>query len=186
MSCHTLYIVSLIRSISHSNFHLLMHSFIHHSAVFSLMYLLLFIAFLPYFQVHGIDHLVIPTRDYLFAPSLVDIYRAVDFIHSKDSVLSISLWIVRIMEPAVSENKTINGREPCFRMLIFNSTQRNFTAILLKSLWHNNCLVTHGELRYMESKLVIVAVLHGALHLYLRDMLDMYPQPTHSSNTISA
>ncbi|XP_072977533.1 phosphatidylglycerophosphate phosphatase PTPMT2-like [Typha angustifolia] len=33
------------------------------------------------YQFHGIDHLVIPTRDYLFAPSLVDICRAVDFIH---------------------------------------------------------------------------------------------------------
>ncbi|GFP86760.1 putative dual specificity protein phosphatase dsp8 [Phtheirospermum japonicum] len=31
---------------------------------------------------HGIDHLVIPTRDYLFAPSFGDINRAVDFIHS--------------------------------------------------------------------------------------------------------
>ncbi|KAL3623690.1 hypothetical protein CASFOL_032506 [Castilleja foliolosa] len=30
---------------------------------------------------HGIDHLVIPTRDYLFAPSFGDINRAVDFIH---------------------------------------------------------------------------------------------------------
>lgn len=33
------------------------------------------------YQEHGIDHLVIPTRDYLFAPSLMDIHRAVDFIH---------------------------------------------------------------------------------------------------------
>ncbi|KAJ0986457.1 hypothetical protein J5N97_004813 [Dioscorea zingiberensis] len=33
------------------------------------------------YQVHGIDHLVIPTRDYLFAPSHADICRAVDFIH---------------------------------------------------------------------------------------------------------
>ncbi|KAG6532953.1 hypothetical protein ZIOFF_006813 [Zingiber officinale] len=36
-------------------------------------------------QTHGIDHLVIPTRDYLFAPSPVDIRRAVDFIHSNAS-----------------------------------------------------------------------------------------------------
>ncbi|KAL9443679.1 hypothetical protein AB3S75_016950 [Citrus x aurantiifolia] len=34
------------------------------------------------YHAHGIDHLVIPTRDYLFAPSFVDIRRAVDFIHS--------------------------------------------------------------------------------------------------------
>lgn len=34
---------------------------------------------------HGIDHLVIPTRDYLFAPSVVDISRAVDFIHRNAS-----------------------------------------------------------------------------------------------------
>ncbi|XP_056856923.1 phosphatidylglycerophosphate phosphatase PTPMT2-like [Raphanus sativus] len=27
------------------------------------------------------EHLVIPTRDYLFAPSIADITRAVDFIH---------------------------------------------------------------------------------------------------------
>ncbi|CAM6094590.1 unnamed protein product [Calypogeia fissa] len=30
---------------------------------------------------HGINHLVIPTRDYLFAPSMGDIRRAVAFIH---------------------------------------------------------------------------------------------------------
>ncbi|RDX99395.1 putative dual specificity protein phosphatase DSP8, partial [Mucuna pruriens] len=33
------------------------------------------------YDAHGIDHLVIPTRDYCFAPSLHDIRRAVDFIH---------------------------------------------------------------------------------------------------------
>ncbi|XP_068669639.1 phosphatidylglycerophosphate phosphatase PTPMT2-like [Aristolochia californica] len=33
------------------------------------------------YRAHGIDHLVIPTRDYLFAPSFGDICRAVDFIH---------------------------------------------------------------------------------------------------------
>ncbi|XP_051147896.1 phosphatidylglycerophosphate phosphatase PTPMT1-like [Andrographis paniculata] len=30
---------------------------------------------------YGIEHLVIPTRDYLFAPSYVDICQAVEFIH---------------------------------------------------------------------------------------------------------
>lgn len=30
---------------------------------------------------HGIDHLVLPTRDYLFAPSLGDIWQAVEFIN---------------------------------------------------------------------------------------------------------
>ncbi|KAK4601807.1 hypothetical protein RGQ29_011073 [Quercus rubra] len=34
---------------------------------------------------HEIDHLVIPTRDYLFAPSFVDISQAVDFIHQNAS-----------------------------------------------------------------------------------------------------
>ncbi|KAK7262150.1 hypothetical protein RJT34_29711 [Clitoria ternatea] len=33
------------------------------------------------YYAHGIDHLVIPTRDYCFAPSLHDIRCAVDFIH---------------------------------------------------------------------------------------------------------
>lgn len=33
------------------------------------------------YRAHGVDHLVIPTRDYLFAPSFVDIDRAVNFIH---------------------------------------------------------------------------------------------------------
>ncbi|KAL5557323.1 hypothetical protein UlMin_039559 [Ulmus minor] len=32
-------------------------------------------------RAHGIEHLVIPTRDYLFTPSFVDISRAVEFIH---------------------------------------------------------------------------------------------------------
>ncbi|RLN00906.1 putative dual specificity protein phosphatase DSP8 [Panicum miliaceum] len=33
------------------------------------------------YQSHGINHLEIPTRDYLFAPSLEHICQAVDFIH---------------------------------------------------------------------------------------------------------
>ncbi|GAB2300821.1 hypothetical protein Dimus_034855 [Dionaea muscipula] len=33
------------------------------------------------YHAHSIDHLVIPTRDYLFAPSSSDICLAVDFIH---------------------------------------------------------------------------------------------------------
>lgn len=33
------------------------------------------------YHAHGIDHLVIPTRDYLFAPSYDDICKAVEFIH---------------------------------------------------------------------------------------------------------
>ncbi|EXC28683.1 Protein-tyrosine phosphatase mitochondrial 1 [Morus notabilis] len=37
------------------------------------------------YYAHGIDHLVIPTRDYLFAPSHVDISRAVEFIHRNAS-----------------------------------------------------------------------------------------------------
>ncbi|KAI3693541.1 hypothetical protein L1987_76485 [Smallanthus sonchifolius] len=35
------------------------------------------------YRAHGIDHLVLPTRDYLFAPSLDDISEAVNFIHGK-------------------------------------------------------------------------------------------------------
>ncbi|KAK8484486.1 hypothetical protein V6N12_024972 [Hibiscus sabdariffa] len=34
---------------------------------------------------HGINHLVIPTRDYCFAPSLTSICQAIDFIHSNVS-----------------------------------------------------------------------------------------------------
>ncbi|KAM0845841.1 hypothetical protein ACQ4PT_056080 [Festuca glaucescens] len=37
------------------------------------------------YQSRGIDHLVIPTRDYMFAPSLVDINQAIDFIHRNTS-----------------------------------------------------------------------------------------------------
>ncbi|KAI4347041.1 hypothetical protein L6164_007890 [Bauhinia variegata] len=37
------------------------------------------------YYAHGIDHLVIPTRDYLFAPSFLDISRAVQFIHKNAS-----------------------------------------------------------------------------------------------------
>uniref|UniRef100_A0A2P2MEF0 phosphatidylglycerophosphatase n=1 Tax=Rhizophora mucronata TaxID=61149 RepID=A0A2P2MEF0_RHIMU len=34
------------------------------------------------YHAHGINHLVIPTRDYCFAPSLHDICQAVEFIHA--------------------------------------------------------------------------------------------------------
>ncbi|GAB4852686.1 Phosphatidylglycerophosphate phosphatase ptpmt2 [Ancistrocladus abbreviatus] len=37
------------------------------------------------YKEHGIDHLVIPTRDYLYAPSFIDINAAVDFIHKNAS-----------------------------------------------------------------------------------------------------
>ncbi|WOL06234.1 hypothetical protein Cni_G14966 [Canna indica] len=33
------------------------------------------------YSAHGIEHLLIPTRDYLFAPSFEDICQAVEFIH---------------------------------------------------------------------------------------------------------
>ncbi|XP_062231930.1 phosphatidylglycerophosphate phosphatase PTPMT2-like [Phragmites australis] len=36
------------------------------------------------YQAHGINHLEIPTRDYLFAPSLEHICQAVDFIHRNE------------------------------------------------------------------------------------------------------
>ncbi|KAL6323071.1 hypothetical protein AAG906_024641 [Vitis piasezkii] len=38
------------------------------------------------YHAYSIDHLVIPTRDYLFAPSLNDTRRAVDFIYSNASL----------------------------------------------------------------------------------------------------
>ncbi|GFZ01132.1 phosphotyrosine protein phosphatases superfamily protein [Actinidia rufa] len=37
------------------------------------------------YQAHGINHLVLPTRDYLFAPTLGDICQAVNFIHENAS-----------------------------------------------------------------------------------------------------
>ncbi|XP_066377239.1 phosphatidylglycerophosphate phosphatase PTPMT2-like isoform X1 [Miscanthus floridulus] len=37
------------------------------------------------YKSRGIDHLVIPTRDYMFAPSLADINQAIDFIHRNAS-----------------------------------------------------------------------------------------------------
>ncbi|KAF3448290.1 hypothetical protein FNV43_RR09003 [Rhamnella rubrinervis] len=37
------------------------------------------------YHAYGIDHLVLPTRDYCFAPSLSDICHAVDFIHENAS-----------------------------------------------------------------------------------------------------
>ncbi|XP_010677094.2 phosphatidylglycerophosphate phosphatase PTPMT1 [Beta vulgaris subsp. vulgaris] len=37
------------------------------------------------YHAHGIYHLVLPTRDYLFAPSMNDICQAVDFIHRNAS-----------------------------------------------------------------------------------------------------
>lgn len=49
---------------------------------FSIKLLLIVLVYLlDLFQAHGIDHLVIPTRDYLFAPSFADISQAVQFIH---------------------------------------------------------------------------------------------------------
>ncbi|KAL5798960.1 hypothetical protein ACOSQ2_003780 [Xanthoceras sorbifolium] len=38
------------------------------------------------YHAHNIDHLVIPTRDYLFAPSFAEICQAVDFIHENASL----------------------------------------------------------------------------------------------------
>ncbi|XP_038682534.1 phosphatidylglycerophosphate phosphatase PTPMT1-like [Tripterygium wilfordii] len=38
------------------------------------------------YRAHCIDHLVIPTRDYLFAPSFTDISQAVDFIRGNASL----------------------------------------------------------------------------------------------------
>lgn len=48
------------------------------------------------FQAHDIDHLVIPTRDYLFAPSFVDIDRAVNFIHSKRKMFPLLVSSIKL------------------------------------------------------------------------------------------
>ncbi|KAJ1393572.1 Tyrosine specific protein phosphatases domain [Sesbania bispinosa] len=48
------------------------------------------------YHAHGIDHLVIPTRDYLFAPSSVDISRAVQFIHRGFLLINLILGGVRM------------------------------------------------------------------------------------------
>nr|CAB3495252.1 unnamed protein product [Digitaria exilis] len=40
-------------------------------------------------EAHGIENLVLPTRDYLYAPSFVNLCEAADFIHSKN-LLNIS------------------------------------------------------------------------------------------------
>jgi len=45
---------------------------------------------------HGIDHLVIPTRDYCFAPSLNDIQHAVDFIHKNVSCRRLHMFTVKL------------------------------------------------------------------------------------------
>ncbi|XP_021854064.1 phosphatidylglycerophosphate phosphatase PTPMT2 isoform X2 [Spinacia oleracea] len=37
------------------------------------------------YKAHGMEHLIVPTRDYLYAPSYNDINKAVDFIHSNAS-----------------------------------------------------------------------------------------------------
>jgi len=44
------------------------------------------------YQAHEIEHLVIPTRDYLFAPSLEDISQAIDFIHCKLSPFLVYIY----------------------------------------------------------------------------------------------
>lgn len=38
------------------------------------------------------EHLVIPTRDYLFAPSIADIIQAVNFIHSESCLCSLFIY----------------------------------------------------------------------------------------------
>lgn len=43
-------------------------------------------------QAHGIDHMVIPTRDYMFAPSFGDIRRGVEFINGRCGVD----WVVEV------------------------------------------------------------------------------------------
>ncbi|KAG2410950.1 putative dual specificity protein [Vigna angularis] len=79
------------------------------------------------YRAHGIDHLVIPTRDYLFAPSIVDINQAVQFIHRgcflveyKHMTPAAALEYVRSRRPRVllapSQWKAVqnyNNRRPC-------------------------------------------------------------------------
>ncbi|KAL8114377.1 hypothetical protein AgCh_021297 [Apium graveolens] len=43
----------------------------------------------PIDEAHDIDHLVLPTRDYLFAPSFIDLSQAVGFIHEQQQSFSI-------------------------------------------------------------------------------------------------
>ncbi|PWZ31720.1 putative dual specificity protein phosphatase DSP8 [Zea mays] len=51
------------------------------------------------YQANEIEHLVIPTRDYLFAPSLEDISQAIDFIHRMHGQLNFDVIKYRNMTP---------------------------------------------------------------------------------------
>ncbi|CAH2069721.1 unnamed protein product [Thlaspi arvense] len=44
------------------------------------------------YNAYGMEHLVIPTRDYLFAPSIADLTRAVNFIH-KNALLCKTTYV---------------------------------------------------------------------------------------------
>ncbi|XP_022731940.1 putative dual specificity protein phosphatase DSP8 [Durio zibethinus] len=50
------------------------------------------------YHAHGIDHLVIPTRDYLFVPSISDISRAVDFIRKNATCGSTTIVLCYLVE----------------------------------------------------------------------------------------
>lgn len=50
---------------------------------FFLLFLTCVVTLFVPFQAHGIEHLVIPTRDYCFAPSLFNVCQAVEFLYSK-------------------------------------------------------------------------------------------------------
>lgn len=92
---------------------------------------------LDFFQAHGIEHLVIPTRDYLFAPSFADISRAVQFIHRGFFPFNL------ILESGVGVN-------PSFNVFFFFGAEMQFLCVLLVYFGTDNA--TCGKTTYVHCK----------------------------------
>ncbi|VAH63579.1 unnamed protein product [Triticum turgidum subsp. durum] len=80
------------------------------------------------YQAYGIDHLVIATRDYLFAPSLEDICRAIDFIHQL--VLSFSSLVLSAM-PKFELNDQLSAERFQTAMSILLHAMRHKVELLM-------------------------------------------------------
>ncbi|KAL3499655.1 hypothetical protein ACH5RR_038748 [Cinchona calisaya] len=68
---------------------------------------------LVYNVAYGIHHLVLPTRDYLFAPSLDDICQAVDFIHGAYGYVKSIRPRVLLASSQLSRNFTVCRSKTC-------------------------------------------------------------------------
>ncbi|KAA3490075.1 Phosphotyrosine protein phosphatases superfamily protein [Gossypium australe] len=122
------------------------------------------------YRAHGIDHLVIPTRDYLFAPSISDISKAVAFIH-----IAVSPDLVSSPPPFLAVENACCGRTTYVHC---KAGRGRSTTVVLCYLVEHKQMTPAGALEYVQSRRPRVLLAPSQWKAVME--YSRHRQPTHS------